>query len=428
MSSTSKTGHKQATNREDTARPIADHEPDSKSAAAVAPSRRWGLAVMLGSLTAIGPFSLDMYLPALPELTRELGAADSLGQLSLTACLIGLAAGQLLAGPLSDARGRRKPLLIALGIYALASLLCAFSSSIGMLLVLRLVQGLSGAAGIVIARAIVRDLYSGTEMTRFFAQLMLINGAAPIIAPIVGAQLLRFVDWRGTFVCLAVLGVILLVSAMWSLPETLPKERRVTGGLGQTVGNFGLFLKDRSFMGVVLTMSLVSGAMFAYIGGSSFVLQEVYGVSSSTYGFIFAANGVGIIIASQLAGRLAVSVGTERLFRSGVIIALCGGAALLVSVLAEAGLWAVLVSLFVVVSSVGIVGTGASSLAMENAGRAAGSASALLGTLQFLIGALASPLSGLGGSGTALPLAAVIAGAHVLALLTMLALLRRKTA
>ncbi|SDS40609.1 MFS transporter, DHA1 family, bicyclomycin/chloramphenicol resistance protein [Paenibacillaceae bacterium GAS479] len=400
---------------------------DGEESASPAPAaRRWGLAIMLGSLTAIGPFSLDMYLPALPELTRELGATDSLGQMSLTACLIGLALGQLLAGPLSDARGRRGPLLVSLGIYAAASLLSAFSSSIAMLLVCRLVQGLSGAAGIVIARAVVRDLYSGKEMTRFFAQLMLINGAAPILAPIFGAQLLRFVSWRGTFVFLALLGVVLLVSAMIALPETLPKERRVTGGLKGTVGNFGLFMKDRSFMGVVLTMSLVSGAMFAYISGSSFVLQGVYDVSSSTYGFIFAANGVGIILASQLTGRLTLRYSTERMFRAGVWIALCGGVSLLLSALLDAGLWAVLVSLFIVVSSVGIVGTCASSLAMENAGSAAGSASALLGMLQFLVGALLSPLSGLGGSGSALPLAIVIAGAHVLALASMFLLLGRQ--
>ncbi|OXM13504.1 multidrug effflux MFS transporter [Paenibacillus herberti] len=403
---------------------------DGVESASPAPAaRRWGLAIMLGSLTAIGPFSLDMYLPALPELTRELGATDSLGQLSLTACLIGLALGQLLAGPLSDARGRRGPLLVSLGIYAAASLFSAFSSSIAMLLVCRLVQGLSGAAGIVIARAVVRDLYSGKEMTRFFAQLMLINGAAPILAPIFGAQLLRFVSWRGTFVFLALLGVVLFVSAMIALPETLPKERRVTGGLKGTVGNFGLFIKDRSFMGVVLTMSLVSGAMFAYISGSSFVLQGVYDVSASTYGFIFAANGVGIILASQLTGRLALRYSTERLFRIGVLIALCGGVSLLLSALLDVGLWAVLVSLFIVVSSVGIVGTCASSLAMENAGSAAGSASALLGMLQFLVGALLSPLSGLGGSGSALPLALVIACAHVLALASMFLLLgRQKTA
>ncbi|MGN7456043.1 multidrug effflux MFS transporter [Paenibacillus pasadenensis] len=398
--------------------------PAEASVAASAPaSRNWGLAVMLGLLTAIGPFSLDMYLPALPELTRDLGASESLGQLSLTACLVGLAAGQLLAGPLSDALGRRRPLLLALGIYAAASLLCALSPTIGMLLLCRLVQGLSGAAGIVIARAVVRDLYSGREMTRFFSRLMLINGAAPILAPIFGAQLLRFTDWRGTFYFLTVLGVLLLVSAALALPETLPRERRTTGGLGQTLGNFGHFLRDRSFMGVVLTMSLVSGAMFAYISGSTFVLQGVYGVSSSAYGFIFAANGIGIILASQLTGRLVLRYSTERLLRTGVWFAMAGGASLLLSALLDLGLWAVLASLFVVVSSVGIVGTCASSLAMENAGQAAGSASALLGMLQFLTGALASPLSGLGGVSSALPLALVIAGAQALALLAMAALL-----
>ncbi|WP_232317015.1 multidrug effflux MFS transporter [Paenibacillus sp. D9] len=395
--------------------------PDT-GAGSAAP-RRWGLAIMLGSLTAIGPFSLDMYLPALPEMTAELGGTKLLGQLSLTFCMLGLAAGQLLAGPLSDARGRKKPLLAALAIYAAASLLCAFSGSIAMLLACRLIQGLSGAAGIVIARAVVRDLYSGKEMTRFFSQLMLINGAAPILAPIFGGQLLRFVSWRGTFVFLAILGVILLTAAWLALPETLAPQRRAKGGLRQTVGNFGFFLRDRSFMGFVLTMSLVSGAMFAYISGSSFVLQQLYGVSPSQYSFIFALNGAGIILASQLTGRLAMRMDTERLFRSGVLIALCGGAALLGTVLLGGGLAPVMASLFIVVSSVGIVGTASTSLSMQNAGSAAGSASALIGMLQFAAGMAFSALSGLGGEGSALPLAVVIAAAEVLALLAMATLL-----
>ncbi|MEZ2732808.1 multidrug effflux MFS transporter [Aneurinibacillus aneurinilyticus] len=371
------------------------------------------MALILGALTAFGPLSIDMYLPSLPALTGDLNTSTSLVQISLTACLLGLAFGQLLVGPLSDARGRRKPLIVALIIYAISSLLCAISSSIWVLIALRVVQGVSGAAGIVISRAMVRDMYSGSELTKFFSLLMLVNGVAPILAPITGGLLLEVTSWRGVFVVLSILGAIMLLGALFGLPETLPIQRRSTGGIKGTLSTFRSLIGDRVFMGYALSQGLVLAAMFGYISGSPFVLQNIYGVSPQTFSVLFAINGLGIIIASQITGRLAGKVSETRLLVTGLGLAALGGILLLIMILIGAGLLAVMIPLFFVVSSVGVVTTTGFSLAMQNQERSAGSASALLGLLPFVFGAIAAPLVGLGGSHTAVPMGIVIAVSEV---------------
>lgn len=391
-----------------------------------APSRRIRLAVILGSLAAFGPLSIDMYLPALPELTKDLNTSTSLAQLSLTACLLGLSAGQLFAGPVSDVRGRRKPLLIGLIIYALASILCAFSPSIWIFVILRFIQGLAGSAGIVISRAVVRDLYSGTELTKFFSLLMLVNGIAPIMAPIAGGQLMEITSWRGVFIVLSLIGMIMLAAVLAGLPETLAQERRSQGGLGNTLATFGRLIRNRTFVGYALSQGFVTAGMFAYISGSPFVVQNIYGASPQMFSLIFAINGLGIIIASQLTGRLASRLGETKLLVTGLLLAGAGGLLLLVMILAGAGLSAVLPPLFFVVSSVGIVGTTSFSLAMQDQAQAAGSASALLGLLSFVFGGIVAPLVGLGGSGTAVPMGIVIAVAEVSAIMCYLLLVRRQ--
>lgn len=390
--------------------------------AAQSPSRLW-LALVLGTLSAFGPFSLDMYLPALPQLSEELHTTASLVQLSLTSCLAGLALGQLLAGPLSDVRGRRKPLLFGLALYAAASLLCVFSPSIWSFVAMRFVQGAAGAVGIVISRAVVRDLYAGTELTKFFAALSLVNGAAPIIAPIAGAQLLQVMDWRGIFVVLAALGLLTLLAVLFGLPETLPAERRSQSGLKQTWLTFGQIAGDRSFMGYALSSGFVTAAMFAYIAGSPFVLQNIYGASPQMFSLCFAINGVGIIIASQVTGRLAGRFGESQLLVGGLVMAAFGGTALLIAILAGAGLYGILVPLFFVVSSVGVMNTASFSLAMRNQAKSAGSASALLGVMTFLFGGIVAPLVGLGGEHTALPMGLVIAAGDIGGLLLFIVLI-----
>lgn len=383
------------------------------------------LIVLLGSLSAFGPLSLDLYLPALPELADNMNTTSSYAQLSLTACMIGLSVGQLFAGALSDIHGRRLPLLIGLLMYAVASVLCAFSPSIEALVALRFVQGLAGSAGIVISRAVVRDMYSGPELTRFFAMLMLVNGAAPIFSPVVGGQLLKVMPWEGLFIVLAGWGMLTLFAVTFGLPETLPTDRRMTGGLRETIATFRRLLRDRSFMGYALAQALVSAAMFAYIAGSPFVLQNIYGVSPQMFSVFFAINGVGIIVAGQLTGRLASRVGEKKLFLAGLVIAAVSGSLLLAMIVASAGLIALLIPLFFVVSSVGIVSATGFSLAMRNHGHTAGSASALLGLLSFLLGGALAPIVGIAGSANALPMGIIIAVTDIAAIVCYFVLIRR---
>jgi DHA1 family bicyclomycin/chloramphenicol resistance-like MFS transporter len=373
-----------------------------------------GLIVLLGALSAFGPLSMDLYLPALPEVAANLDAGQSSVQLTLSAVAIGLAAGQLVAGPLSDRFGRRGPLLLGVGAWALASLLCAFSPTVWVLVTIRLLQGLGGAAGIVLARAVVRDRYEGTESARMFAVLASIGGAAPVLAPVLGGQLLRVTGWRGLFVVLAVIGVLMLAAAAWRLPETLAPEHRVAGGIRTTLRNGRLLLGRRAFLAAVLAQGLAFGALFTYISGSSFVLQDGYGLSAQQFSLVFAANGVGIVLAGQASRLLVARAGSRLLVRTGLGLQALGAAALVVAASADAGLPVVLPALFVVVSATGLVLPNATALAMADAARMAGTASALVGVGQFAVAGVGAPLAGLGSAGTLLPMAVVMLGFAVL--------------
>jgi DHA1 family bicyclomycin/chloramphenicol resistance-like MFS transporter len=363
---------------------------------------------ILGALSAFAPLSIDMYLPALPAMARDLHTSAAAAQLSLTACLIGLAAGQLLAGPLSDARGRRGPLLAGVAAYAVASALCIVAPGIWVLLVLRLIQGFAGAAGIVIARAVVRDLYDGPEMARLYALLLIVSSAAPIIAPIIGAQLLHFTSWRGVFGVLALAGAILLAAVAAGLPETLPPERRRTGGARAALQAGRRLLADRQFGGYTLASGLGLGAMFAYISGSPFVLQTKFGVSPQLFSLIFAVNGLGIIAAGQLSRMLAGRVTLRALLAAGLTGSAGGGAVLLAGTAAGLGLPLILPALFVVVASVGLIQPNATALALEGHAQDAGSASGVVGVAQYGIGAAAAPLVGIAGPHTDLPMVIII--------------------
>jgi MFS transporter, DHA1 family, multidrug resistance protein len=367
------------------------------------------LVVLLGALSAFGPLSMDMYLPGLPAMARDLSAPAWAAQLTITTSMLGLAGGQLVAGPISDALGRRRPLLAGLAAYLVTSLLCAMAPSISTLLAFRLFQGAAGAAGIVIARAIVRDLHTGVAAARFFAMLMLVGGLAPVLAPLVGGQLLHVTDWRGIFVVLAGIGAVLLLSAWWMLGETLPAPRRHGGGLVQTLHVFAGLVRDGPFMGYTLSAGLVFAAMATYISGSPFVLQDIHGVSPQLFSLLFALNAGGIMLASQVSRALVGRYGPRALLTAGVVLGAVGGLGVLVSVLGGLGLAGLLPSLFVMVSSVGMVLPNAAALALADHPRTAGSASALLGLSQFATGALAAPLAGVGGSHTALPMAIVMA-------------------
>ncbi|WP_404427647.1 Bcr/CflA family multidrug efflux MFS transporter [Ureibacillus chungkukjangi] len=376
-----------------------------------------GRILVLGFLSALAPFSMDMYLPALPTLASDLNTSASAVQLSLMFCLLGLALGQLISGPLSDAHGRRKPLIIGMTVFIVASILCAFTSSIVVLCLLRLIQGLAGATGIVISRAIVRDYYTGYEMTKFFALLMLVNSIAPIIAPTVGGQVLRFTSWQGIFVILSIIGAGILLGVIFKLKESLPFEKRQTGGIKQTVLSMGMMLKDRVFMGYCLASGFVFAGMFAYISGSPFVLQDIYGISPQAFGLVFAINSIGIVTASQISSRLSRTVGEKKLLIFGLSQAFLAGLALFIMIQLDLGLIGILIPLFFVVSSVGLVAPASTSLAMQRQGKNAGSASAFIGLAQMGLGAIATPLVGLGGSLTAIPMGLVIAISTFCALL-----------
>jgi DHA1 family bicyclomycin/chloramphenicol resistance-like MFS transporter len=373
--------------------------------------------LILGALSAFGPLSIDMYLPALPGLAHDLGDPPSAVQVTLTTCLAGLAAGQILAGPVSDARGRRPVALAGLLAFTLASVLCAVSPSIPVLAGLRLAQGLGGAAAIVIARAVVRDRYSGVAAARYFAILTLVNGLAPVLAPIIGGQLLRVTTWRGVFLVLTGLGVVLLVATGAWLRETLPPERRRTGGLRDTLATFARLGRDRRFTGYALSLALGFAAMFAYISGSPFVLQDIYGASPQQFSAIFAVNSLGIMAAGRVSAQLVGRTAPQRLLLAGLAVNVTGGLVLVAVVAAGAGgVVAVLIPLFAVASSIGLILPNATALALELHPEAAGSASGAIGTAQFAVAAALAPLVGVGGAHTALPMALVIAGCGLAAL------------
>lgn len=384
------------------------------------------LTLVLGSLSALAPLSMDMYLPSLPGITTGLHTSDAMVQLTLTACLVGLALGQLVAGPLSDALGRRRPLLVGMTLYVISTACCALAVDVRVLIACRVLQGLSGAAGIVISRAVVRDLFDGLAAARFASSLMLISGSAPLVAPVLGGQLLRVTSWRGVFGALTVLGLVILVTSALLVRETLPPERRRTGGLRDTLRTMRALLADRLFSAYLLTVSFGFGALFAFIAGSPYVVQEVYHGSAQRYSLVFALVEAGLVGLSQLTGRRLLGRYPSHLIQlAGVLLlALSGVALVLMAAGHHGGLPGITVGLFLMAAGLGTVSTPSSALALQRAPHAAGTASALLGTMQFLTGAIAPALVGLGGHDSALPMTVVILGMALAALASFVLLVR----
>ncbi|QLE71846.1 multidrug effflux MFS transporter [Streptomyces rectiverticillatus] len=405
-------GQDTAEQEQQPARPAEGHSAGPGIAGARA-ARATGLIVtlVLGGLTALPPLSMDMYLPALPEVTGALHSPAATVQLTLTACLLGMALGQLVVGPMSDKWGRRRPLLAGMAVYVVATAACALAPDAGLLIGFRLVQGLAGAAGIVIARAVVRDLYDGVAMARFFSTLMLISGVAPVVAPLIGGQILRLTDWRGVFVVLTAVGLLLTLAVWRFLHETLPPERRQAGGLGAALRAMGALLSDRVFTGYMLAGGFAFAALFAYISASPFVVQDIYGASPQTFSLLFGLNSIGLVLVGQINGKLLVGrVSLDKALAVGlVVIALAAAALLLMAsgVFGKTGLAPIAGGLFVLMSAMGLAMPNTNAQALMRSRDAAGSASALLGTSTFLLGALASPLVGIAGEGTAVPMAVV---------------------
>ncbi|WP_372338948.1 multidrug effflux MFS transporter [Actinoplanes sp. RD1] len=373
------------------------------------------LVLVLGFLIAIGPLTIDMYLPALPTIVTDLQTTDAAIQLTLTGTLAGLALGQLLMGPLSDAVGRRGPLLAGVAVHILASVLCVIAPNLAVLGSLRILQGLGAASAAVIAMAVVRDLFTGLPAAKLLSRLMLVMGAAPILAPTLGGIVLGWTSWRGVFVVLALFGVAILTVTALGLPETLAPERRRNGGVAGTLRDYGRLFKDRAYIGLILVAGLAFSAMFAYVSGSSFVFQQEYGMSEQQFGFVFGAGAVGLILATQCNVVLLRRWTPAQI----LVTALAAGAVaglvlLLFAALDFGGIFGILVPLWLVLAATGLALPNAPALALSRHGEAAGTAAALLGAVQFGIGAVSAPLVGLLGS-DAVGMSTVIAGGMVAA-------------
>ena len=382
------------------------------------------LTVFLGIMTAMAPLSTDMYLPALPEMSMDFGISASLTQLTLTMTMFGMALGQMFMGPLSDRFGRKIPLLCGMAVFTAASFGACLADSITIFLVFRFLQGFSGASGIVIARAIARDVAEGPELTRFFAVLMLVNGVAPIAAPVIGGQILRFADWRAVFAALVLIGMAQFVSTLLYRETLCPAER--IRSVRQSFSKFPLLMRDRYFRGHCLLQLFFFGSFFSYIGGSSFVFQNVYHVSAQMYSLIFGGIGFGLFLAGMVPARLAGRVRDEKLLETSLFIPLIGSVFLLAGFLLNAPMIYTLLVLFVTIVPLSVMGTASFSLALSQQGRNAGSASALLGFSQMILGGAMMPIVGAAGDSNPIPMAVLMLSGYVLSGVVYRMMIRKK--
>jgi DHA1 family bicyclomycin/chloramphenicol resistance-like MFS transporter len=372
--------------------PVATSPGDAFTSA-----QRFKYILILGALSALGPFTIDLYLPAFPTVGADLGASDAAIQITLTATLIGFALGQLIVGPLADAFGRRKPLLIATGVHVLASLAVAFAPTIELVTLGRVFQGIGAAGSGVVAMAIVRDLFSGQRLIRMLSRLALVWGLAPVLAPVIGSQLLRVVEWRGIFVVLAAYGLVMVVVSAFFMIETLPAERRGIFSGRAVARRYTHLLRDRAFIGAALLGGMVFTALFGYLSASSFVLQEKFGLSAQEYGIAFGVNSLGLVAATQVSARLMRRFAPKQVATAGVLIMSAGAVALLIAGITGGGLAWVLIALFFVVSPLGIIMPTVQVTALANHAEEAGTAASMIGALNSFLPGLVTPLIGLMG-------------------------------
>lgn len=350
------------------------------------------LLVLLGMLSAFGPFVTDMYLPSLPAMGDYFSTSSSMVQLGLTTSMIGLAVGQVFFGPLSDRYGRRMPLLVAMWLFIASTICCLFSTSIEMFVAFRLIQGVAGAGGIVISRSVATDRYSGRELAKMLAVIGAINGVAPVAAPIVGGVLTESIGWQGIFAVLLGLGVILL-GGCYCFRESLPKEQRLASKWNDTFRSFKVVLQDRQYVFYVLQMAFAQGVLFSYIASSPFILQQHYGFSAFTFSLCFAVNAVAIGVAAALSVKFRRPVSCTLAGCIGMLVAAIGEC---VALMMGCGFWVYELLLLVLLFMMGLTFTSTTTLAMERQRENAGTASALLGAVCFAFGGIVSPLVGIG--------------------------------
>jgi DHA1 family bicyclomycin/chloramphenicol resistance-like MFS transporter len=374
----------------------------------VSPKPSRATVLVLAGLSAFGPLSLDLYLPALPQVAADLHASVSLTQLSLSGCLIGLAGGQLLTGPMSDRWGRRRPLLVGMTLWTVCSIACALAPNAWTLIVLRLLQGIGGAAGMSIARAIVRDLFEGTDIARIYTYLILTTSFTAVAAPVLGSQLLHLFSWRSMFVALAVIGVALTTCAWVLLPESLPPELRHTGGLRQLGSAVKSLVADRTFAGSLGVAAANGAVLFIYLAMGTFVLQDEYGLSAAEFGAVFAANSAGIGILGWISNRALRRFSIRRVLGCGITLMASAAGAETVAASLKWPLPFLLIPLFFLVGSIGLTSPTSNALALMGHARNAGTGSALMGASQFSTGALAGPLA------SAIGVSAIAMGASML--------------
>lgn len=383
------------------------------------------LVVFLGMLTAITPLATDLYLPALPIMPGELNTTASNIQMTIGIMTFGVALGQLFGGPISDTMGRKLPLIIGNLLCVISGIICAYAPSIEILLLGRFLQGLTGSVGVVISKAIARDFASGQELTKLFALLMMVNGLAPVLAPLVGGQLLLFTTWRVIFVILAVFSAILLVGSL-IFRESLPKEKRVTGGVDVALKNYITLIKDRRFLGQTLIQLFAFGGFFAYISGSSFVYQNIFNLSAQEFSYFFGINSCGIILASAISGRISNVITSKQLLTFSLWQLTISSLLFLIAMIFEWSLMPVTTILFFAVCTVSLFGSASFSMAMTNYGKMAGSASAILGFASMFSAGIVSPLVGIGGDHTGIPMGITMLVCAVLSLLCLYGLVEKE--
>lgn len=347
---------------------------------------------VLGSLSVFGPLSMDLYLPALPELASDLSTTHASAQLTMSACMLGLGAGQLIAGPLSDRFGRRIPLICGIALFSVLSLLCAIAPTIEALVVARFLQGLAGSAGVVISMATARDMFSGAELSRMMSLLTLVSSGAPILAPVLGGQLLHFMTWRGLFVVLALLSATLCLVAVTSLRETLAPTLRHRGGLKLTVRQFGAVARDTQYRLIIVVAAIMSIVFFTYLSMSPFVFQLQFGVSPAAFSLLFAANSIAILAGTQLSGALVRRLGPRRIYQTSLVCAAIGATALGAASFAGAGFATYAALLSVLMFTQGFSGPNGSTMALHHHAGRAGTASSVYGFTMFAAGPVVVPI------------------------------------